>query len=213
MAYRIAGIDVHKKMLAVVVADVEVEGEYQFERCRFGATPEHLRLLAEWLLEREADEVVMESTAQYWQPVWGALERYWRPTCQKREGAGPMSGKLHLAQALSNRGRRGRKKDFPDAERLVNRLVAQELVLSFVPDPEQRLWRTVTRRKLQLTRLRWFPICWASVRGVCCERWPRGKPIPRFWPPWRMSACEPRQPSCAMRWAPVPSSTLSTGGC
>jgi hypothetical protein len=26
MPYRIAGIDVHKKMLAVVVADVEVEG-------------------------------------------------------------------------------------------------------------------------------------------------------------------------------------------
>jgi transposase len=64
-----------------------------------------------------------------------------------------MSGKLHLAQALSNRGRRGRKRDFPDAERLVKRLVAQELVLSFVPDPEQRLWRTVTRRKLQMTRL------------------------------------------------------------
>jgi transposase len=65
-----------------------------------------------------------------------------------------MSGKLHLAQARSNRGRRGRKKDFPDAERLVKRLVAQELILSFVPDPEQRLWRTVTRRKHQLTRLR-----------------------------------------------------------
>jgi transposase len=153
MAYRIAGIDVHKKVLAVVVADVEGEGEYEFERRRFGSNPEHLQLLAEWLLEQEVEEVVMESTAQYWQPVWGALERYWRPTCQKREGAGTMSGKLHLAQAQSNRGRRGRKKDFPDAERLVKRLVAQELVLSFVPDPEQRLWRTVTRRKHQMTRL------------------------------------------------------------
>src|SRR5207244_6053206 len=56
----------------------------------------------------------------------------------------------HLAQALSNRGRRGRKRDFVDAERLVKRLVARELVLSFVPDPEQRLWRTVTRKKYQL---------------------------------------------------------------
>jgi hypothetical protein len=28
MPYRIAGIDVHKKMLAVVVSDVEVDGEY-----------------------------------------------------------------------------------------------------------------------------------------------------------------------------------------
>jgi len=31
MPYRIAGIDVHKKMLAVVVSDVEVYGEFQFE--------------------------------------------------------------------------------------------------------------------------------------------------------------------------------------
>jgi len=57
---------------------------------------------------------------------------------------------LHLALAQSNRGRRGRKRDFPDAERLVKRLVARELVLSFVPDAEQRLWRTVTRKKYQL---------------------------------------------------------------
>ena len=32
MAYRIAGIDVHKRMLAVRMAEVTVEGEYQFER-------------------------------------------------------------------------------------------------------------------------------------------------------------------------------------
>jgi len=32
----------------------------------------------------------------------------------------------------------------------VKRLVARELTLSFVPDAEQRLWRTVTRKKYQL---------------------------------------------------------------
>jgi transposase len=154
MSYRIAGIDVHKKMLAVVVADVEVEGEYQFERRLFGGNPDHLRLLANGLIEQQVEEVVMESTAQYWKPVWGALEQFWKPTGQKREGTGPMSGTLHLAQAQSNRGPRGRKKDFPDAERLVKRLVANELSLSFVPDAEQRLWRTVMRRKYQLTRNR-----------------------------------------------------------
>src|SRR6266478_4948482 len=72
--------------------------------------------------------------------------------CQSREGARRMSGTLHLAQALSNRGRRGRKKDFRDAERLVKRLVSQELVLSFVPDTEQRMWRTLTRTRYQRTR-------------------------------------------------------------
>ena len=150
MPYRISGIDVHKKVLAVVVSNVEIESEYQFERRMFGSNPEQLRALAAWLLEQEAEEVVMESTAQYWKPVWEALERYWKPICEKREGARPRSGELHLAQAQSNRGRRGRKKDFRDAERLVKRLVAQELILSFVPDPEQRLWRTVTRKKFQL---------------------------------------------------------------
>jgi transposase len=139
-------------MLAVVVSNVEVESEFQFERRIFGGNPEQLRLLAAWLLEQEAEEVVMESTAQYWKPVWGALERYWKPIREKREGAMRRSGTLHLAQAQSNRGRRGRKKDFVDAERLVKRLVARELTLSFVPDTEQRLWRAVTRKKYQLRR-------------------------------------------------------------
>ena len=152
MSYRIAGIDVHKKMLAVVVSNVEVESEFQFERRMFGGNPEQLRLLSAWLFEQEAEEVVMESTAQYWKPVWGALERYWKPIREKREGAKRRSGTLHLAQAQSNRGQRGRKKDFVDAERLVKRLVARELTLSFVPDVEQRLWRAVTRKKYQLRR-------------------------------------------------------------
>jgi len=151
MPYKIAGIDVHKRMLAVVVADVAGPGEYQFERRKVGTSPDQLRLLAQWLVEQEVEEVVMESTAQYWKPVWQALERYWKAACQKREGAGPKCGTLHLAQAKSNRAPQGRKNDFADAERLVKRLVAQELVLSFVPDTEQRLWRTVTRKKQQLT--------------------------------------------------------------
>ncbi len=50
--------------------------EYQFERRMFGSNPEQLRSLAAWLLEQEVEEVVMESTAQYWKPVWeGGLRR------------------------------------------------------------------------------------------------------------------------------------------
>lgn len=40
MSYRIAGIDVHKRTLAVVVADVAVEGEYQFDRRMVGTSPD-----------------------------------------------------------------------------------------------------------------------------------------------------------------------------
>ena len=61
---------------------------------------------------------------------------------------------LHLAQAFSKHAPRGRKHDFKDAERLVRRLIADELILSFVPDGEQRMWRSLTRMKAQLTRER-----------------------------------------------------------
>ena len=127
MRYQIAGIDVHKRMLAVVVANGEVEGDYQFERRKVGTSPGELRALADWLVEREVEEVVMESTAQYWRPVWDVLERDWQPTRRTRVDAGATAGALHLAQAQSNQGRHGRKRDFPDAERLVKRLVAHEL--------------------------------------------------------------------------------------
>ena len=59
MPYRIAGVDVHKKMLAVVIADVEVDGAYEFVRRRVGTSPSELRGLAEWLVAQEVDEVVI----------------------------------------------------------------------------------------------------------------------------------------------------------
>src|SRR3990172_431525 len=58
MPYQIAGIDVHKKMLAVAVADVEVDGDFQFERQKVGTTPADLRRLADWLVAHEVEEVV-----------------------------------------------------------------------------------------------------------------------------------------------------------
>jgi len=137
MTYRIAGIDVHKKMLAVAVADAADEEELRFQRRKFPAGADGLRLLAEWFAALGVEEAVMESTAQYWKPVWSALERQCR---------------LELAQAQSNRGPRGRKSDFADAERLVRRFLADELILSFVPDPEQRLWRAISRTKQTVTR-------------------------------------------------------------
>ena len=42
--------------------------------------------------------------------------------------------------------------DVCDVNEQVRRLIAKELILSFVPDEEQRTWRSLTRMKLQLTR-------------------------------------------------------------
>src|SRR2546430_15436407 len=115
-------------MLAVVVSEVEIDNEYQFERRKFSSNPEQLRSLAAWLLEQEAEEVVMESTAQYWRRVWEVLERYWKPICEKREGARRKSGTLHLAQALSNRGRRGRSEEHTSELQSQSNLVCRLLL-------------------------------------------------------------------------------------
>ena len=136
MANKIAGIDVHKKVLMVVVVDRATPDEKP-ERRRFPTMPTELRHLSIWLRERGVEEVVMESTAQYWRSVWLELEPH-------------MS--LHLAQAFSNKAPRGRKHDFKDAERLARRFMAKELIMSFVPGEEQRMWRNLTRMKLQLIR-------------------------------------------------------------
>jgi hypothetical protein len=91
---------------------------------------------------------------------------------------------------------------------LLKRLVSQELTLSFVPQAEQRLWRTVTRTKCQLRRNKvrlhnqlealleeahiklssLVQICSAPVHGGC-RRWRMEKLIRRRWPPWPTSAC------------------------
>ncbi len=194
-SYRLAGIDVHKSMLAVVVADFASD-DNQFERIQFGTMDSELRALAEWLKEREVQEVVMESTAQYGKPVWRQLEGQCR---------------LFLAQAQSNRAPRGRKRDFADAERLVRRHVAGELILSFVPDPEQRLWRTITRAKYQLTtdRVRLYgqiealleecriklSICVSDLFGLSSRRMllglARARRIRQFWLAWQSRSCAP----------------------
>jgi len=142
MSYKIAAIDIHKKVLMVVICSVgeevadETGAAVAFECRKFGAGAAERTHLVSWLQQHQVWEVVMESTAQYWKPVWLDLEVHF--------------DKLHLAQAQSNRASKGRKDDFRDAKRLGRRLLAGELMLSFVPEPEQRAWRLMTRGRLQL---------------------------------------------------------------
>jgi transposase len=138
MSRKIAGIDVHKKLLVVVIADAE-KPDVPLNSRKFGSGYAELRDLSAWLGDNGVAEAVMESTAQYWKPVWLELEPHIR---------------LHLAQAQSNKAPKGRKSDLADAIRLLRRFVAGELMLSFIPEAEQRDWRMVTRGRLQLVRER-----------------------------------------------------------
>ena len=83
---KIAGIDVHKKVLMVVVMDTSAPEEKPAGR-RFVTLPSELQRFRIWLQEQGVEEAVMESTAQYWRSVWLELESH---MC------------LHLPQAFSN---------------------------------------------------------------------------------------------------------------
>ena len=80
MPYNIAGIDVHKKVLVVVVAEVTEQGEWSYERGTFGATAYELQRLADWFQHQGVQEVVgvrpkSETASQgtkdiEWSEVW-----------------------------------------------------------------------------------------------------------------------------------------------
>jgi transposase len=133
---KMAGIDVPKKVLMVVVSET-TRPEEKPERRRLNTLPGDLSRLSSGLRAQDVQEAVLESTAQYGRTVWLELEPHML---------------LPWAHAFSNRAPRGRKHDFQDAERLVRRRFTDELILSFVAKGEQRIGRNLTRMKMQLTR-------------------------------------------------------------
>ena len=96
---RCAGIDVHKKFLAVCVMVGPLEGEPRIEKRRFGTTVVELSDLREWLRSQGVTHVVMESTGSYWKPVFNVLEDAVR---------------VYLANPQEVKNRKGHKTDDKD---------------------------------------------------------------------------------------------------
>ena len=67
MSHNMAGIDVHKKLLVVVIADTE-KPDVVIQSRKFGTGAAELGHLSAWLRQYGVVEAVMESTAQYWKP-------------------------------------------------------------------------------------------------------------------------------------------------
>ncbi len=133
---RCAGLDVHRDN---VVATVRVPGagrrRWDQHTRTFRATLGGLAELGEWLAGFEVTRVGMEATGVYWKTVFQALET--RVECW-------------LLNAQHMRNVPGRKTDVKDSE-WICQLVAHGLVRpSFVPPPEIRRLRDLTRlRKAQ----------------------------------------------------------------
>src|SRR5256885_16006449 len=114
---RLAGMDVHKKVLMVVAADSSAP-DVILQRCKFGTGHSELQRLLAWVQEHGVAELVMESTAQYWRPVGAVWESH---------------VVLQVAHAQSNRAAEGRKFGLADAKRVGPGLAPGGAVLSYVP--------------------------------------------------------------------------------
>ena len=139
---RCAGLDVHKR---TVVACVRTPGSGRQKRASevrtFGTFEHQLVEMREWLIECGVTSVAMEATGVYWKPVWHVLD----------DGE-PFE--LLLVNPAHIKNVPGRKTDVNDATWIAQLLECGLLRGSFVPPPEIRELREVTRYRRQLTEER-----------------------------------------------------------
>jgi transposase len=98
-----------------------------------------LRALAAWLAAEQVTHVAMESTGVYWKPIWNVLEDRFT---------------LLLVNPGHVKAVPGRKTDVKDAEWLADLLRHGLVRGSFVPEPEQRELRDLTRLRTVRVRAR-----------------------------------------------------------
>lgn len=134
-----AGLDVHKK---TVVACVLVSGptaEPHQETRTFATMTADLLALADWLAGQGVTHVAMESTGEYWKPVYNLLEG---------------TGTVLLVNAAQIKNVPGRKTDVGDAQWIADLLRHGMLRGSFVPPLPQRDLRDLTRQRASLVQER-----------------------------------------------------------
>jgi transposase len=136
---RCAGLDVHKKSVVVAVRLLSPDGTLTTHVRTFGTTTSALLALVAWLLSLEVSHVAMESTGEFWKPIYNLLEG---------------SFTVLVVNAAHIKYVPGRKTDVKDAEWICELLAHGLLKPSFVPEAPQRALRDLTERRTHLIQER-----------------------------------------------------------
>lgn len=139
---RAAALDVHKKTITACLRTPDGHGGRTEQVRTFKTFLDDLLLLRRWLLAEQVTHVAMEATSSYWLPVWRVLEE------------DEVFDRLLLVNARHVKHVPGRKTDVKDAAWLCQLLEVGLLAGSFVPPPEIRRLRTVTRYRKRLIQTR-----------------------------------------------------------
>ena len=133
---RCAGLDVHKDSVTATILVFPEEGEREIRTKEFRTYWKDLQRLGQWLRSSLVECVAMESTGVYWKPVWNVLEKTLR---------------LVLANPYQIKNIPTQKTDRRDSVWIADLLAHGLIKPSFVPPPEIRQLRDLTRLRVQVT--------------------------------------------------------------
>jgi len=133
------GIDVHSAQLTACLRQVSDDGQITTELVDCGTTYRALIAFRIWLQEQQCPVVAIESTGVYWKPVYHVLSE---------------AIEVCVANSRDVRQRPGKKTDESDATWIAELLAHGLITPSFVPPPEIRALRDLTRTRVSLVQTR-----------------------------------------------------------
>jgi transposase len=133
---RCCGIDVHKNSVTVCVLAPAGQQHIETKKRKFRTFTRDLKQLRAWLKNCQVTEIAMESTGQYWRPLWNLLEGEFT--------------KLILVNPQHIKGLNGYKTDPKDAQWIADLLDSGKLRGSWVPPRSIRELRDLTRHRVNI---------------------------------------------------------------
>jgi transposase len=133
---RCCGIDVHKNSVTVCVLPPVGHPRTEVKKRKFRTFTRDLKQLRTWLQKCQVTEIAMESTGQYWRPLWNLLEGQF--------------ARLILVNPQHIKGLNGYKTDPKDAQWIADLLESGKLTGSWVPPRPIRELRDLTRQRVNL---------------------------------------------------------------
>ena len=134
-----AGLDVHKKTVVATILVPDGQGGVFKETRTFETMTVDLLALSDWLVSQAVTHVAMESTGEYWKPIYNILENNFEVLLVNAQ---------HIKQVP------GRKTDIKDSEWIAELLRFGLLKASFIPPLGQRELRELTRHRTNFVRER-----------------------------------------------------------
>ncbi len=133
------GLDIHKKFVVACLLTSSADGGVHKDLCTFSTMTDDPLAMLDWLTTVGCTHIAMESTSAYWRPVYNLLEGQFV---------------VLVANAYHIKAVPGRKTDVKDAEWIADLLRHGLLRGSFIPSPEQRHLRDLTRYRTHLVEER-----------------------------------------------------------